>query len=62
VLKEDEYMPSVQSPEVLRSKPEGSRVWKPRATQTGEPGGSGKIPGGSGVCKDRTKKKGKVQH
>jgi hypothetical protein len=37
-LKEDEYMPSAQSPEVLRSK-----------------------PGGSGVCKDRTKKKGQTQ-
>jgi hypothetical protein len=51
-----------QTPEVPSSKPGGFGVWKPRATQTGEPGGSGKIPGGSGVCKDRTKKKGKVQH
>jgi hypothetical protein len=49
-----------QTPEVPSLKPRGSGVWKPRATQTGEPGGSGKIPGGSGVCKDKTKKKGKV--
>jgi hypothetical protein len=26
-----------QTPEVPSSKPEGSGVWKPRATQTGEP-------------------------
>jgi hypothetical protein len=51
-----------QTPEVPSSKPGGSGVWKPRDTQTGEPGGSGKIPRGSGVCKDRTKKKGKVHH
>jgi hypothetical protein len=51
-----------QTSEVPSSKPEGSGVWKPRATQTRELEGSGKIPGGSGVCKDRTKKKGKVQH
>jgi hypothetical protein len=51
-----------QNPEVPRSKPRGSGVWKPRATRIGEPRGSGKIPGGSGVCKDRTKKKGKAQH
>jgi hypothetical protein len=31
-LKEDEYMSSAQSPEVLRSKPGGSGVWKPRDT------------------------------
>jgi hypothetical protein len=41
--------------EVPRSKPIGSGVRKPRATQTGE-------PGGSGVCKHKTKKKGKTQH
>jgi hypothetical protein len=51
-----------QTPEVPSSKPGGSGVWKPRVTQIGKPGGSGKIPGGSEVCKDRTKKKGKVQH
>jgi hypothetical protein len=51
-----------QTPEVPSSKPEGSGVWKPRATQTGQPEGFGKMPGGSGVCKDKTKKKGKVQH
>jgi hypothetical protein len=51
-----------QTPEVPSSKPEGSGVWKPRATQTREPGGSGKTLGGSGVCKDSTKKKGKVWH
>jgi hypothetical protein len=61
-LKEDEYMPSSQSPEVPRSKPGGSRIWKPCATQIGEPGGSRKIPKGSRVYKDRTKKKGKAQH
>jgi hypothetical protein len=60
-LKEDEYMHSTQSPEVPRSKPGGSEVWKPRATETAEPRGSGKIPEGYGVCKDRTKKKGKTQ-
>jgi hypothetical protein len=60
--KEDEYMPSAQSPEVLRSKPKGSGVWKPQVTQSREPGGSRKIPGGSGVRKDRTKEKGKAQH
>jgi hypothetical protein len=51
-----------QTPEVPSSRAGGSGVWKPRATQTGEPEGSEKIPGGSGVCKDKTKKKGKVQH
>jgi hypothetical protein len=51
-----------QTPEVPSSKPGGSRVWKPRATQTAEPGGSKKILRGSGVCKDITKKKGKAQH
>jgi hypothetical protein len=50
-----------QIPEVPTSKPGGPGVWKPRATQLGEPRGSGEIPGGSGVCKDRTKKKGKAQ-
>jgi hypothetical protein len=51
-----------QTREVLSSKPGGSGVWKPRATQKAESGGSEKILGGSGVCKDRTKKKGKAQH
>jgi hypothetical protein len=49
-----------QTLEVPSSKPGGSGVWKPQATQTAEPGGSEKILGGSGVCKDRTKKKGKA--
>jgi hypothetical protein len=51
-----------QTPEVPSSKLGGSGVWKPRATQTAEPGGFEKILEGSGVCKDRTKKKGKAQH
>jgi hypothetical protein len=51
-----------QTSEVPSSRAGGSGVWKPRATQTEEPEGSEKIPGGSGVCKDKTKKKGKVQH
>jgi hypothetical protein len=51
-----------QTPEVPSSKPGGSGVWKPRATQTAKPGGSKKILGGFGVCKDRIKKKGKAQH
>jgi chromosome segregation ATPase len=33
-----------QTLEVPSSKPGGSGVWKPRTTQIGEPGGSGKIP------------------
>jgi hypothetical protein len=59
-LKEDEYMASSQSSEVPRSKPGGSGVWKPRATQTTEPGGSEKILGDSRVCKDKTKKKARL--
>jgi hypothetical protein len=42
-----------QTPEVLGSKLRGSGVWKPRGIQTAK---------GSGVCKDKTKKKGKAQH
>jgi hypothetical protein len=48
-----------QTPKVPSSKPGGFGVWKPLATQIGEPGGFGKI---SWVCKNRTKKKGKAQH
>jgi hypothetical protein len=51
-----------QTPEVPSSKPGGSEVWKPRATQTGKPGGSEKILGGFGDCDNRTKKKGKALH
>jgi hypothetical protein len=51
-----------QTPEVPSSKPGGSGVWKSRATQTAKLGGSEKILGGSGVCKDKTKKKNKTQH
>jgi hypothetical protein len=40
-----------QTPEVPSSKPGGSGVWKPRATQTTEYGGSEKILGGFGVSK-----------
>jgi hypothetical protein len=43
-----------QTPEVPTSKPGGSGVWKPRATQTV------KLEG-SGVCKDKKKKKSKTQ-
>jgi hypothetical protein len=69
IIKEKEYLEFkstgflfAQTPEVPSSKPGGSGVWKPRATQTAKLGGSEKILGGSGVCKDRTKKKGKAQH
>jgi hypothetical protein len=51
-----------QTPEVPSSKPGGSGVWKPRATQTAKLGGSEKILGSSGVCKDKSKKKNKAQH
>jgi hypothetical protein len=59
-LKEDEYMPSAQSPEVSRSKPRGSGVWKPCATQIGEPGGSGKTSGGSGSAKIEPRSKARL--
>jgi hypothetical protein len=49
-----------QTPEVPSSKPRGSGVWKPRATQTAKLGGSKKILGGSGVCKDRTRKRARL--
>jgi hypothetical protein len=46
VLKEDEYMPSVQSLEAPRSKPGGSGVWKPRSTEKPEvPGKFPEVPG-----------------
>jgi hypothetical protein len=51
-----------QTLEVPSSKPGGSEVWKPRATQTGKPGGSEKILRGSGDCNNRTKKKNKALH
>jgi hypothetical protein len=51
-----------QTPEVPSSKLGGSEVWKPRATQTGKPGGSEKILRGSENCDNRTKKKGKALH
>jgi hypothetical protein len=50
-----------QTPEVPTSKPGGSGVWKPRAAQTVQLGGSEKILGSSGNCKDRTKKRSKTQ-
>jgi hypothetical protein len=49
-----------QTPEVPTSKPGGSGVWKPRATQTAKLGGSEKILGSFGDCKDKTKKKSKT--
>jgi hypothetical protein len=50
-----------QTPEVPTSKPGGSGVCKPQATQTVKLGGSEKILGSSGVCKNKTKKKSKAQ-
>jgi hypothetical protein len=54
-IKEKEYLEFksigflfTQTPEVSSSNPGGSRVWKPRGTQTGEPGGPGnflEVPG-----------------
>jgi hypothetical protein len=49
-----------QTPEVPSSKPGGSGVWKPRATQTTELGGSEKILGGSGICKDKPRRKARL--
>jgi hypothetical protein len=46
-----------ETPKVPSSKPGCSGVWKPQATQTAKLGGFEKILGGSGVCKDKTKKR-----